>query len=121
MMIDTNHLNNKTTAEAPIAIAQDANAVVAAPTTVGSSALEFKARGYLVAAKKHAAEWAADSRVQALTDADKALSDYPGLTAVKASKGLEGTRPIGKWSTETGSYWHWVVEELRPGLVLVVR
>ena len=91
------------------------------PTTVGSSALEFKARGYLVAAKKHAAEWAADSRVQALTDADKALADYPGLTAVKASKGLEGTRPIGKWSTETGSYWHWVVEELRPGLVLVVR
>ena len=43
------------------------------------------------------------------------------LTAVKASKGLEGTRPIGKWSTTTGSYWHWVVEELQPGLVLVVR
>ncbi|MBP0973045.1 MAG: prepilin-type N-terminal cleavage/methylation domain-containing protein [Oscillospiraceae bacterium] len=36
VMIDTNHLNNKTTAEAPIAIAQDANSVVAAPTTVGS-------------------------------------------------------------------------------------
>ena len=53
--------------------------------------------------------------------ADKALSDYPGLEAVKASKGLEGTCPIGKWSTTTGSYWHWVVEELQPGLVLVVR
>ena len=91
------------------------------PTTVGSAALEFRARGYLVAGKKHAAEWVADSRVQALTDADKALSDYPGLKTVKAAKGLEGTRPIGKWSTETGSYWHWVVEELQPGLVLVVR
>ena len=91
------------------------------PTTVDSDALNFKARGYLVAGKKHAAEWAADSRVETLTDADKALSDYPGLEAVKASKGLEGTRPIGKWSTTTGSYGHWVVEELQPGLVLVVR
>ncbi|MCR4644931.1 MAG: prepilin-type N-terminal cleavage/methylation domain-containing protein [Oscillospiraceae bacterium] len=36
MMIDTNHLNNKTTAEAPIAIAQDANSVTAAPTNVGA-------------------------------------------------------------------------------------
>ena len=52
---------------------------------------------------------------------DKALSDYPGLEAGKTSKGLEGTSPIGKWSTATGSYWHWVVEELQPGLVLMVR
>ena len=91
------------------------------PTTVDSDALNFKARGYLVAGKKHAAEWAADSRVAALTDADKALSDYPGLEAVKTSKGLVGTRPIGKWSTTTGSYWHWVVEELPIGLMILIR
>ncbi|MBR3629750.1 MAG: prepilin-type N-terminal cleavage/methylation domain-containing protein [Oscillospiraceae bacterium] len=36
MMIDTNHLNNKTEVEAPVAIAQDANMVTAAPVDVGS-------------------------------------------------------------------------------------
>ena len=91
------------------------------PTTVDSDALNFKARGYLVAAAKHAGEWIADPRVQALTDADKALSDYPGLKTVKASKGLEGTRPVGKWSTATGSYWHWVVEELPSGTLLLMK
>jgi hypothetical protein len=91
------------------------------PETVGSDALNFKARGYLVAAMKHADEWIADSRVQALTDADKALSDYPGLNTVKTAKGLEGTRPIGKWSTQTGSYWHWVVEELPPETMILVK
>ena len=91
------------------------------PETVGSDALNFKARGYLVAAMKHADEWIADSRVQALTDADKALSDYPGLKTVKTAKGLEGTRPIGKWTTQTGNYWHWVVEELPPETMLLVK
>ena len=91
------------------------------PTTVDGDALNFKARGYLVAGKKHSAEWKADERVVELTDADKALSDYPGLETVKEAKGLKGTKPIGKWSTQTGSYWHWVVEELPLGLSVVVR
>lgn len=34
VMIDTNHLNNKTAAEAPVAISQDASAVTAAPTVL---------------------------------------------------------------------------------------
>lgn len=91
------------------------------PTTVGSDALNFKARGYLVAGRKHAAEWAADSRVAALSDADKDLSDYPGLKTVQASKGLESTRPIGKWSTATGDYWHWVVEELPSETMVLIK
>ena len=91
------------------------------PTTVDGDALNFKARGYLVAARKHAAEWKADSRVAALTDAEKAYSDYPGLASVKAAKGLQGTKPVGKWSTQTGSYWHWVVEELPPETVIIVK
>jgi len=91
------------------------------PDTLGSDALNFKARGYLVAGKKHAQDWKDDERLSSLTDDDKALSDYPGLDSVKTSKGLNGTNPIGKWSTTTGSYWHWVVEELPAGLVMFVR
>ena len=91
------------------------------PTTVDGDALNFKARGCLVAARKHAAEWKADSRVAELTDADKALSDFPGLSSVKAAKGLQGTKPVGKWSTQTGNYWHWVVEELPPETMLLVK
>ena len=90
------------------------------PTTVGGDALNFKTRGYLVVGKKHASAWIADSRVAALTDSDKALSDYPGLKTVQTSKGLSGTRPIGKWSTATGSSWHWVVEELPKGLTICI-
>ena len=93
----------------------------APPATVGSDALNFKARGYIVAGVKHADDWIADSRVEALSDADKTLSDYPGLAAVKAARGLEGTRPIGKWSTATGSYWHWVVEELPSETLILVK
>ncbi|MBQ3810099.1 MAG: leucine-rich repeat domain-containing protein [Kiritimatiellae bacterium] len=93
----------------------------APPTTVDGDALNFKARGYLVAARKHAAEWKADSRVAALADADKALSDFPGLSSVKAAKGLQGTKPIGKWSTQTGNYWHWVVEELPPETLVLIK
>ncbi len=91
------------------------------PTTVDGDALNFKARGYLVAARKHAAEWKADSRVAAIADADKALADFPGLSSVKAAKGLQGTKPVGKWSTQTGSYWHWVVEELPPETLVLVK
>lgn len=43
------------------------------------------------------------------------------LEALKAAKGLEGTRPIGKWSTATGSYWHWVVEELPSETLILVK
>jgi len=93
----------------------------APPTTVDGSALDFRARGYLVAGIKHANEWKSDSRVAALEDSDKALSDYPGNAEVKESLGLQHTRPIGKWSTETGSYWHWVVEELPTGTVMLFR
>ena len=86
------------------------------PTTVGSSALEFKARGYLVAGVKHAAEWKADEHLIALADGESATA----LAAAKAL-GLSGVRPIGKWSTATGSYWHWVVEELPPATLVLVK
>ena len=41
--------------------------------------------------------------------------------AAAVSLGLTGVTPIGKWSYQANASTHWVVEELRPGLVLVLR
>jgi len=46
MMIDTNHLNNKTEAEAPVAISRDANSVTAAPVDVGDIKIKTSNGGF---------------------------------------------------------------------------
>ncbi len=80
------------------------------PTTIGSDAFNPNntSKWVLVAGKKHAAEWKADERVDpSLTDAEKATA----MTAIR-TLGVSHVKPIGKWSTQSGSAVHWVVEEL---------
>ena len=78
-------------------------------------------RWVLVAGKKHAAEWKADSRLLPLEAGDENQSDFPGKDSVKESLGLQGTKPIGKWQAGTNGATFWVVEELASGFVLIVR
>ena len=88
------------------------------PTSIGSNALEPKnsKKWVLVAGVKHAAEWKADEHLIALADGEAAAAKVAA-----ESLGLTGVKPIGKWSYQANASTHWVVEELRPGLVLVVR
>ena len=88
------------------------------PTSIGSNALEPKnsKKWVLVAGVKHAAEWKADEHLIALADGEEAAAKVAA-----ESLGLTGVKPIGKWSYQANASTHWVVEELRPGLVLVVR
>ena len=88
------------------------------PTSIGSNALEPKngKKGVLVAGAQHAEEWKSDEHLIALADGEEATAK-----AAAVSLGLTGVKPIGKWSYQANASTHWVVEELRPGLVLVVR
>jgi len=89
------------------------------PTTVDSDAFNPKGGSswVFVAGKKHAAEWKADERViQPLTDAEATQT----MTAVR-SFGLKGVKPVGKWTTQTGGYTHWVVEELPAETLVLVK
>lgn len=79
------------------------------------------ARWVLVAGKKHAAEWKADTRLLPLEEGDTNMNDFPGKDSVKAELGLQGTKPIGKWQAGTNGATFWVVEELASGFVLIVR
>ena len=88
------------------------------PTSIGSNALEPKngKKWVLVAGAKHAEEWKSDEHLIALADGEEATAK-----AAAVSLGLTGVKPIGKWSYQANASTHWVVEELRPGLVLVLR
>ena len=78
-------------------------------------------RWVLVAGKKHAADWKSDERLLQLEAGDENQSDFPGKESVKETLGLQGTKPIGKWRSGTNGATFWVVEELQPGLTVVVR
>ena len=89
------------------------------PTTIGNDAFNPNntSKWVLVAGKDHAAEWKADERVDpSLTDAEKATA----MTAIR-TLGLSHVKPIGKWSTQSGSAVHWVVEELPVETMVLVK
>ena len=88
------------------------------PTSIGSNALEPKnsKKWVLVAGVKHAAEWKADEHLIALADGESATA----LAAAKAL-GLSGVRPIGKWTYQANASTHWVVEELPPQTLLLIK
>ena len=88
------------------------------PTSIGSKALDPKngKKWVLVAGAKHAEEWKLDEHLIALADGEAAAAKVAA-----ESLGLTGVKPIGKWSYQANASTHWVVEELRPGLVLVLR
>lgn len=88
------------------------------PTSIGSNALDPKngKKWVLVAGAKHAEEWKLDEHLIPLADGEEVTAK-----AAAESLGLTGVKPIGKWSYQANASTHWVVEELRPGLVLVVR
>lgn len=90
------------------------------PASVADTALEPKtspvSSWVLVAARKHAAEWKEDERVLPFEGTEQE-------TAVAAAKalGLRGVKPVGKWTTGTNGTKHWVVEELPPETLLLVK
>ena len=88
------------------------------PPTMDGDALNPKGGDpwVLVAGVKHAAEWKANANLQAFTGTEEATA----MSAAKAF-GLAHVKPIGKWKYQTGGYTHWVLEELPPGTVVVIR
>ena len=90
------------------------------PTSIAGTALEPKtapvSSWVLVAARKHAAEWKTDERVLPFEGTEKAKA----VAAAKAL-GLSGVKPIGKWKTGTNGTTHWVVEELPPETLVVLK
>ncbi len=90
------------------------------PTSVANTALEPKttpvSSWVFVAARKHAAEWKTDERVLPFEGTEQATA----VTAAKAL-GLTGVKPVGKWTTGTNGTKHWVVEELPPESLMIIK
>ena len=86
-------------------------------TTIDANALNPNGGGswVLVAGKKHAAKWKASENLLAFEGTEEATAK-----AAAESFGLTGVKPIGKWKYRTGSYTHWVVEELPKGLAIYI-
>ena len=65
---------------------------------------------------KHAAEWRKDARVLPFEGTERATA-----AAAAEALGLSGVKPVGKWKTGTNGTTHWVVEELPPRTILMIR